>query len=444
MTLLASAYYRIMASASTILNLILALRVQRGKENRDRLDERRGIASAARPEGPLIWLHAASVGETLSVLSLVRQLLRMNDALRILITTTTVTAAELLQRRLAEIDDASKGTLHLRDRVLHQFLPLDNPRWVGRFLDHWQPNGVIWTESELWPVTLRSLQRRNLPLALVNGRMSERSFQRWLMARGWARDLIGDFDPLLTQTPAEEERFRRLGGDQARCVGNLKLALDPLPADAAEVETLSKHVGNRPAWLLASSHAGEEEIALHVHRTVLQDEPDLLTVIAPRHPDRAGRIAQMAQRLNLSVARRSKGEYPQPWHDLYLADTLGDMGLLYRVLRVVCMGGSLIKHGGHNPFEPAQLGCAIVHGPNMSNFAVVTHELHKAEAAMLCESAEELTATIQSLLADPDTAAQFAGRAERFAEQHQTVLPAVIDYLRPTLARAAIALDRDD
>lgn len=341
----------------------LRLRAGRGKEIAGRLPERYGH-NAARPAGRLLWLHAASVGETLSVLPLIEALVAADPALTLLVTTGTVTSATLLAQRLRP---------EIAPRVLHRFVPLDVPAWAARFLDGWQPDAAVFVESELWPNLLAAAARRGIPLALVNGRMSERSARRWARAPGLVRGVLSRFRLVLGQTEADAARFRRLGAAEAACWGNLKYAADPLPADAAERARLAALIGDRPVWLAASTHAGEEAIVVAAHRRLTERHPGLLTVIVPRHPERGVEVAALGA--GLAVARRAAGEDPGPATEVYVADTLGELGLFYRLARLCFMGGSLVAHGGQNPLEPARLHCPVLTGPHTWNFAEVLERL---------------------------------------------------------------------
>ncbi|HSK41677.1 MAG TPA: 3-deoxy-D-manno-octulosonic acid transferase, partial [Arenibaculum sp.] len=344
------------------IRLLVARRRAAGKEDAARQSERFGVPSRPRPAGRLIWCHAASVGESLSVLTLVRHLLASYADVSILVTTGTVTSASLMVQRLPE-------------RAFHQYVPIDRMPWVRRFLDHWRPDFVLWTESEIWPNLLSEVRRRGMPAALVNARISGRSYRNWRYFPGFAGSLLGAFGLCLAQTETEAERLRRLGASDVRCLGNMKYSADPLPDGGSGTQPLRAAIAGRPAWLLASSHPGEEAIAAEVHRRLADSVPGLLTVIAPRHPDRGKDIAAELTRLGFAVARRAPGDVPGTGDQIYLADTLGELGMLYRLVPVVCIGGSLVPFGGHNPIEPAQLGCVLVYGPHMTNFAEITAEL---------------------------------------------------------------------
>jgi 3-deoxy-D-manno-octulosonic-acid transferase len=396
------------------LPFYLRRRVAKGKEIAERLPERQG-RGAARPQGRLVWCHAASNGETLSLLPLLEALARQDPALSFLVTTGTVTSARLLEQRLSP---------ELAPRTQHRFLPLDVPRWVARFLAGWRPDLAVIVESELWPNMLAEAARQGVPLALINARMSARSAQSWGWAPGFARALLGRFALILAQTEADASRFSALAGREVPCWGNLKYAAPPLPADAPELARLSAAWVDRPLWLAASTHPGEDEIIIAAHRLLAPDHPGLLTVIVPRHPQRGPDIAVLAG--DLPVARRGGGQEAGPGVAVYVADTLGELGLFYRLARVALIGGSLVPHGGQNPLEAARLGCPILIGPHHFNFGEIITRLSAAHALVETPdgpgAAQALAATLARLLADPAAGQAMAAAAGALA-QDQAGLP---------------------
>ncbi len=353
----------------------------------------------------------------------------------VLITSGTVTSAELLQRRLR---DGAFARLGLSQRLIHQFLPMDRPQWVAAFLDHWRPSCAIWTESELWPCLLTEVQHRKIPAALVNARMSERSAGRWRLLDRAAKRLLDSFGIILAQNQDEAQRLSELAGRPVEFVGNLKFANPPPPVDEEELTRLKSHLGDRPCWLLASSHPGEDDVAIQIHRQLLPDHEDILTIIAPRHPERAEHIVEMSRKANLEVARRSEGTLPALWHDIYLCDTIGELGLMYRLAQTVCIGGSLVDIGGHNPIEPAQLGCAIVVGRHMYNFSAVNMEMKVGKALRQVPDADMMLHAISEFLGDASLRAAFGQRAADIAAHHRDVLDRVDTALAPILESAAL------
>jgi len=413
-------YRALTGMAGPLVRLYLRRRLGHGKEDPARLAERRGIASAPRPDGPLVWVHAASVGEAQSVLSLVARILEMRPGVTVLVTSGTVTSAALMQQRLP------RG-------AVHQFAPADLPRWVRRFLAHWRPQLALFVESELWPNLVCETAARGCPMVLVNGRMSKRSFARWQRAPAAARALLGQFALCLAQTAADRDRLAALGAPRADYVGNLKYSAAPLPADAAELATLSECVAGRPLWLAASTHPGEEELAAAAHRKLAPDVPDLLTIIVPRHPDRGAEIASMLAARGLAACRRSTGTPPAPEVSVYVADTLGELGLFYRLAEIVFIGGSTGTLGGHNPLEAAQLSCAILHGPDMANFRTVAADLAAARAAVEVADADALAAEVARLLSNEGARRGLADSARKVSEANAAALDNVVAALAPFL-----------
>jgi 3-deoxy-D-manno-octulosonic-acid transferase len=402
--------------AGPLVDRYLAARLAQGKEDAARLAERRGVASRPRPAGFLTWLHGASVGEAISALPLVERLTAHGS---VLLTTGTVTSARLIAERLPA-------------GALHQYVPADRPDWVASFLDHWRPDLALWLESELWPNLVMATHARGTPMVLVNARMSARSAARWRWLPWTIRPLLGAFDLCLAQGEESAARFRALGARAVRAPGNLKFAAPPLPVDDAALAMLKAAIGDRPCWLAASTHPGEEAIAGAVHQTLATRHPGLLTIIAPRHPARGPEIAAA---LPGRVRCRSAGEAPDG--DIYVADTLGELGLFYRLAPVVLIGGSLVPHGGQNLLEPARLGAAVLHGPHMANFPEALALL--GDALTPVTDAATLTTAVDALLADPARRARLGAVACERATQGAGALDAVLAALAPYLPRDARA-----
>lgn len=413
-----AAYRAAMWLATPAAPLLLDWRASRGKEDPGRLSERRGRPGLARPEGPLVWTHGASIGETTSLLALVEALVARG--LTVLVTSGTVSSAEVLSRRLPA-------------GAIHQYLPLDAPAFASRFLDHWRPSLALFAESELWPNTLGALRDREVPLVLVNARMSARSEARWARAPSVIGALLGRVSLCLAQSDADGARFRRLGALRVAVSGNLKLDLPPPPADPALVEALASRLAGRPVWLAASTHVGEDEAVIAAHRALKARHPGLLTIVAPRHPARGEAIAQAARTAGLEANRRHEGGRPEDTLDIHVADTIGDLGLFYRIVPLVLVGGSLVPHGGQNPIEPARLGCAILHGPHVQNFSDLYAALDEGDGALPLADATRLTDTIAQLIADPARMRDTARRADRIVGRFGGGLARTLAALEPYL-----------
>jgi 3-deoxy-D-manno-octulosonic-acid transferase len=420
-----TAYRALSVALGPAINLYLGQRLARGKEDPERFAERRGHASRPRPAGPLVWVHAASVGEAVSILSLIDRLLVERPRLSVLVTTGTVTSARLLAHRLPA------------DRAWHQYVPIDRPADVRRFLTHWRPDLAVWVESELWPNLITETHARGVPLLLLNGRMSLRSLRGWQRFPGLIGPLLQSFALCLAQDAAQAERFLQLGAAEASTVGDLKAAAAPLPVDDGKFAELAAAVAGRPLWLAASTHEGEEEIAAAAHRALMRQERGLLTIIAPRHPARGDAIEAMLAARGLNLARRSRGEAIDRATDIYLADTLGELGLFYRLAGIAFVGGSITRKGGHNPLEAALLDCAILHGPDMSNCAAMARALASVGATMTVTDGPSLAAAVGRLIADPVERAARAAAAAGVAAHNRDVLDAVMAKLAPWLDRLA-------
>ena len=374
------------ALGTPIASQLLARRQKRGKEHPERLRERLGQPSMPRPKGPLVWVHGASVGEMLAAIALIERLRAQDFA--VLVTSGTVTSAALAEQRLP-------------NGVTHQFIPLDAPRFVRRFLDHWRPGLALFVESDLWPNLICSSAKRKIPMIIINGRLSERSFKRWRRVPGVIAALLNQFDLCLAQSATDAERYAKLGAPRVSATGNLKLDVPALPADEAALRRLKDIVGKRPVMLAASTHAGEEAAVIGVHRRLRAKFPSLLTIVVPRHPARGESIAEEAKGAGLSVALRSRRAQPMPDIGIYIADTLGELGLMYRLAPIVFMGGSLASHGGQNPIEAIRLGAAIIHGSQVWNFAEIYAALDAARGAQPVADEEALATRLGAWLADP-------------------------------------------
>jgi len=386
------------------------------KETRQR--ERLGHASLPRPNAPLIWFHAASVGESLSVLTLITRMGARLERAEFLITSGTATSADLIAKRLPP-------------RTRHQFAPLDAPRPVGRFLCHWRPTAGIFVESELWPLMLVRGRAAGVPLALLNARLSEKSVRAWRKRPATARFVLDQFNLLLAQNRTTADNLLAMGADPSRVAvgGNLKSTSAPLPVDDDTLMQARANLGRRPVWIASSTHVGEEAVVLAAHRALLADHPDLCLVLIPRHPDRGDEVAALITGAGLTQARRSTGGQIDEQTQVYLADTLGETGTWYALSPIVFLGGSLKPIGGHNPFEPAQAGAAVITGPHVSNFAETYAPLIATGGAIEVSVAPALTGAVALWLEQPDQLQAAKQAAGAFVEGQQSALDGIIDRL---------------
>jgi 3-deoxy-D-manno-octulosonic-acid transferase len=379
------AYRLLWAAATPLAPALLSHRLKRGKEHPGRLEERYGESRIPRPPGPLVWIHGASVGELLAVIPLIERI--RNKEFAVLCTSGTVTSASLAEQRLPK-------------SVIHQFVPLDAPRFVQRFFDHWRPNLALFVESDLWPNLIITAKARAIPLILVNARLSERSFNRWRFVPNTIAALLRRFDLCLAQSAGHAARYRDLGAPRITTTGNLKLDVPEPPADAVELAALRSAVGDRATIAAVSTHAGEETALIDAHRRLRNTFPGLLTIIAPRHPDRGPGIVEIANAAGVSTALRSRELVPKVTDDIYIIDTIGELGLVYRLAPIVFVGGSLASHGGQNPIEPIKLGAAILHGPHVWNFSEIYTALDAAHGADVVADVGKLAVRLGALLRD--------------------------------------------
>ncbi|WP_183172555.1 glycosyltransferase N-terminal domain-containing protein [Acetobacter pomorum] len=396
---------RVWQVAATVLSpalpFFLRWRQTKGKEIPARVREKMGFPSQPRGSGNLLWFHAASVGETVSILPLVLACLAQKSDVRVLVTTGTVTAARVLVQRLAH------------PRVIHQFMPLDVPRWGKRFLDYWQPKAAVFTESELWPNMLGLCHTRNLPVMLVNGRMSASSFKGWQRMGPVARRMLERFAWVSARSDEDAQRLQQLGATKQLETGDLKTAAPPLPVDEAELARLKERLAGRRIFAAVSTHQGEEQQIAQAAKLIRRDNPDVLVLVIPRHPERGADLSVMLG----YVPRRGAGQIPTEDDLFWVCDTLGELGLFFRLAPCVFIGNSLPGvlggGGGHNPFEPARLGCAIASGPLVQNFTDAFR--HMAAGVTIVHNAQELAAWVRDMFANPSRRQQLAQSVQQVA-----------------------------
>lgn len=405
-----------------LIRLYLRQRIKQGKEDPARIGERLGRASLPRPSGKLVWIHGASVGEALSILPLIARIRSDHSAWSILVTTGTVTSAQLMAERLPE-------------GVIHQYVPVDRVAYVRRFLEHWKPDLGLWMESEFWPNLVVETRASAVPMVVLNGRMSERSFNGWQKNRAMIWQLLRAFRLVLAQSTIDAERFQALGAKNVNMPGNIKYAGSPLPVDKDALDQVQAWIGTRPHWLAASTHAGEEALVARTHQKLCTIAPELLTVIVPRHPHRGTAVAAELSALGLNVAQRSLNQPVNADTAVYIADTLGEMGLFYRLCSIVFVGKSMPQQpgggGGQNPIEPAALGCALIFGPDMSNFSAVATTLLNAEAAVQVADEDALKTHVEHLLRDDEALRYMSAAAQSVSKVEAGVMDRVMSALTP-------------
>ncbi|MGD9539447.1 3-deoxy-D-manno-octulosonic acid transferase [Methylocystis sp.] len=417
--------YRLATIAATpFASALLNWRARHGREDPERLAERMGESHRPRPGGRLVWLHGASLGETLSLLPLIDRFIQRG--LEVLVTSGTVSSAQVLSARLPA-------------GAFHQYAPLDAPKFIERFLDHWRPDIAVFAESELWPNIVAAVCARGAPLVLANARISRKSAERWRAIPGAAKSVFGAVDLCLAQDSDNAARFLALGARCVRVAGNLKFDVPPPPADSAKLAEFNGAIGARPAWAAVSTHAGEEDIVLDAHVEMAVKTPSLLTIIAPRHRERAAEIVEAARARGLNAALRSQEAEPRREVDVYVVDRVGELGLVFRSVGVVLMGKSLLPGGGQNPIEPAKLGCAILHGPHVENFSEVYNELAAAKAAARVSDAASVARAAHYLLTEPARMRKMGRAAAETVERLGGASRGIMNAVEPYLAQLAVA-----
>lgn len=384
------------------------LRLKRGLEDPIRYKERYGIISGPRPGGEVVWLHGASVGESLSLLPLIQKILEQKPKTNILITTTTTAA----QKVISSMIDSS---------VVHQFIPFDATKWINRFLDYWQPKTVFFVESEIWPNILWQLRSRNIPVTLLNARLSEKSLRNWSLIRNITKKLWGCFSAIYTQSDVFTKRFQELGAKNAKTLGNIKLLSDALPFHEVELNHWKNQIGSRKCWVVASTHPGEEEIIFNVHKKLKKDFPSLLTIIVPRHVNRCAEIVLSAK--GIKIAKFS--DHILQDEEVLLVDAMAKLGVFYRLSSIAFIGGSLVPIGGHNPLEPAMIGAFPLWGPHFFNMDDMMYLFE----GMPCQqiNAERLMESLKNLLKNPKEAADYVKNLQARISSNQQQIHQKID-----------------
>ncbi len=413
-------YRGAMTLAQPLARPILRRRAKRGKEDLSRMSERFGRSTIPRPRGDLIWFHAASVGETNAILPLIGTLREQFPAQTILLTTGTVTSARIASKRLPE-------------GALHQFIPLDSPAFMSRFLDHWHPDLALLVESEIWPNLMLETSARKIPIALINGIISYKSFRNWRRQGGLARPLFGRFDLVLVQNEQLQKFFLRLGAPEVRVVGNLKFDAPALPVDDLKKHQLLKWIVKRPHFLAASTHSGEERHIIEAHKILRQTFPDLATIIVPRHPERGGDIAELVRTSGFECVQRSSGDPLTVQSDFYIADTLGELGLFFDISDITFLGGSLSQNGGHNPVEAVRFDTAVLTGPNWRNQADSFNALLNGKGALEVASGRQLADQVKILMEDEQERLILVARAEQIIGEMTGAVARTLEAITPLL-----------
>ncbi len=401
-----------------VIRRYIEKRKKMGKEDVKRFNERVGRPTKPRPAGRLIWLHGASVGESISMLPLINRLLEIYPDAHVMVTTGTTTSAEVMAKRLPE-------------RAFHQYLPIDNPVFAARFIRHWQPTIALWFESEFWPGMLSTIKRRNIPLILINGRISNKSFKRWQQFDFVIKEILDCFTACLGQSEEDAYRLRALGAKDAMCLGNLKYAGLPIPVDEEKKKEIQDEIGERPVWLVSSTHSDEEAKIGRYLKELSAKHEGLLTIIAPRHPTRGVEIRDILQdKYQLKTALRSANEKIQPETEVYIADTIGEMGIWYELCPIVFIGGSLIPHGGQNFMEPSRCRDAVIVGPHMHNFTDAMNRAKRADGIIQVDETVDLIDMVDQLLSNKELLDAKRSLAYNWATSEAKVLDGIAEKIQ--------------
>ena len=417
-------YRTLTAHSSACIKMALQKRADKGKEDKNRLTERWGQPGRPRPDGPLVWIHAASVGETQSALIVITKIREISPTLPILITTGTRTSCELVSKRIKD------------EHIIHQYLPFDHPAWVKIFLEHWKPSIALWMESELWPNMLLALKDRGIPAYLINARLSDRSFRRWKLFKKSAQQILECFSMVFAQTEKDMEKFISLGSKNVHTLGNLKYSAEPLPLNKQNLEDIHTITKDRTIWLYASTHDGEEALACKTHSQLKEAIPDLLTIIVPRHPERREDIIQICENYNCTATLRGDHlQLPDTNTDIYIADTLGELGLFYQLAPLTCIGRSFSSDGGggHNPIEALQQECCVLYGPNVQYQQQLYDDMQEADAAIPLHTEEDLATQLLSLLQNPDRLTSYHNKGQAFLADKTKIIDTLMQHLTPVL-----------
>ena len=406
----------------SLFKWLILRRKSQGKEHPSRYIERLGYYSAERPSGRLIWFNAVSVGEALSLKPVVQQLLNKDTNIQILITTTTVASAEILEKTFPQ-------------KVIHQFAPVDNATAIQKFFKHWKPNIAVWCESELWPCMIAQTKKLNIPMYLINARISEKTMKTWRKIPNTTGWLITAFDKIFTQTSDMKRLLLDLGCSSEKVIvaGSTKEDTAKLSYDTAEYTKLSNDIADRPVWVAASTHSGEETIILDAHKKILESiSSNSLLILAPRHPNRSTQVEKLIQKKNLQVATRSKNDPIVDETQVYLADTVGEMGLWFELSKIILMGGSLVNVGGHNPYEPIAMGGAILTGTFVGNFAEIYERLNAHKACIFVNDSLSIAEQVAKLM-DSEMQVAYSFRAQQIVQENNLASKLIAEQLHDLL-----------
>ena len=394
------------------LKLNLYIRANRGKEEKSRINERFGLTSATRPKNNLIWIHASSVGEFNSTTGLIKKILTNNN---ILLTTSTVSAYHFANKIF-------------KNKIIHQYAPLDHEIWVGKFIDHWQPNYVIWIESDLWPNTLRLINERKISSILLNLRISPKSFRRWLIFKKQFSQLMNYFDKVFVQSDEDLKKISKLTSKKISFIGNLKLTSLPIAINNEKLNKIKRNLVSKKIILIASSHPKEEDLILDNIKGIVLNNSNIFVIIVPRHPSRANEVLNIARKYLPQSILENNNDFKLSTNCM-VSNSLGEMPLYFELSDIVILGGSFTNLGGHNPIEPASHNCCIVTGPNIYNWKNIYYEMDNIGACVICKDIKVLNDKINLFLDDKNLQEKFKIMAYNYKKQKKDILENILEYL---------------
>lgn len=404
------AYLALRPLLQPLMRWVVKRRVREGKDDPARSVEKLGTATQPRPEGRLVWVHAVGLGEVLALRPLLVQMQAQTPDISFLITSTARSSAKVLHANLPP-------------RSLHQFLPLDGPDYMRKFLDHWQPDLSIWSEQDLWPGAIEDTYNRGIPLAYINARLNAASTKRRAKLAGLHADMLSRFSFVAAQNNQTQTNLRTLGAQEPQLFKSLKPAAAPLDVDAKALAHFEKITAGRKIWVAASTHPADEDVVIETQKILTAQDPDHLLILVPRVPDRAPQITTALHQADLDFAQRSTGQDPTPQTSVFLADSFGELGLWYRLSQIAFVGASFAEIGGHNPWEPACLGLPVLYGPNVQNFASDYADLTEAGAAQLISTQDNPAQKLSEAVTNSAPAETRAKVAQLILEARAAIAP---------------------
>jgi 3-deoxy-D-manno-octulosonic-acid transferase len=396
-------------------------RKKKSKEHPHRFLERFAITKIAKPQNcQLFWVHAVSVGESNSAWILIENLLKFSPNISILFTSTSTTSAQIIEQKILQNE-------LFKNRIIHQFLPVDSYFIVQKFLNHWKPRACIFVESEIWPNFIYCASKKAILSFLINARISQKSASQWLLLKKLGFNIFDYFSTIFAQSLQDKNLLQNLTKNNIFYEGNLKSQNSKLEVDEQKLQELKTQIGSRKIWLCASTHEGEEGLILSTHQRLKKQFPDLLTIIVLRHPNRAGEVCELLR--DMKFSQRSKNKNIIESTEIYLVDSLGELGIFYSLVNFTFIGGSLLEIGGHNPFEAIQLNCAVITGSQVFNFAEIYADLQQKNACEIVKNSDELYEIVQKFLQNPELILPYASNAKQAIETSQNTSQKIIEKL---------------